>query len=165
MAALVTFLPQSAETLANVKGMGKKKSAQFGAELIEIIQAYCIENKIASSSIPVPAERHVAKEKTDTRLITFNLYKEGRTVSQIAGERDMAISTIEGHLAHYVGTGELSVDEFVSTDLTALIAENIDEDDFRMGPVKSALGDQISWSELRYVMKHLEYLKKSKTTS
>jgi hypothetical protein len=34
-----------------------------------------------------------------------------------------------------------------------------------MGPVKSALGDQISWSELRFVMKHLEYLKKTNPVS
>jgi hypothetical protein len=160
MAALVTFLPQSQEALANIKGMGKKKSEKFGSELLELIQAYCLENKIESSSIPVPAARHTAKEKQDTRLLTFNLYKEGKTVEQIARERDMAVSTIETHLAHYVGIGELSVDDFVPADLTALIAENIDENDFRMGPVKSALGDQISWSELRFVMKHLEYLKK-----
>jgi uncharacterized protein YpbB len=110
-------------------------------------------------------ERPAAKQKKDTRLLSFNLYKEGRTVEQIARERDMAVSTIEGHLAHFVGTGELSVDDFVPSDLTALIAENIDDNDFRMGPVKSALGDQISWSELRYVMKHLEHLKKTNTAS
>ncbi len=161
MAALVTFLPQSDAALGNIKGMGKKKSEQFGPELLDIIKTYCTENKIESSSIPQPAERHAAKEKKDTRLLSFNLYKEGKTVEQIAVERDMAVSTIEGHLAHFVGTGELSVDEFVPADLTALIAENIDEDDFRMGAIKSALGDQISWSEIRYVMKHLEFLKKS----
>jgi GTPase SAR1 family protein len=165
MAALVTFLPQSPETMANIKGMGKKKSEQFGPELIEIIKAYCTENKIESSSIPQPAARHVAKEKQDTRLISYNLYKEGKTLEQIARNRDMAVSTIEGHLAYFVGTGQLSVDEFVPSDLTALIAENIDEDDFRMGAIKSALGDQISWSEIRYVMKHLEYLKKTNTAS
>ncbi len=165
MAALVTFLPQSPEAMARIKGMGKKKSEQFGPELLEIIKAYCAENKIESSSIPQPVERHVAREKKDTRLLSYNLYKEGKTVEQIARERDMAVSTIEGHLAHYVGTGELSVDDFVPADLTALIAENIDDNDFRMGPVKSALGDQISWSELRYVMKHLEYLKKTNPAS
>ena len=165
MAALVTFLPQSPEAMGNIKGMGKKKSEQFGSELLELIQAYCIENKIESSSIPLPVERHAAKDKKDTRLLSFTMYKEGKTVEQIARERDMAVSTIDGHLAHFVGTGELSVDDFVPADLTALIAENIDDNDFRMGPVKSALGDQISWSELRYVMKHLEYLKKTNTAS
>jgi hypothetical protein len=165
MAALVTFLPQSAETLANIKGMGKKKSELFGPELLEIIKTYCLENKIESSSITQPAERRAAKQKKDTRLLSFNLYKEGKSVEQIARERDMAVSTIDGHLAHFVGTGELSVDDFVPADLTALIAENIDDNDFRMGPVKSALGDQISWSELRYVMKHLEYLKKTNPAS
>jgi hypothetical protein len=165
MAALVTFLPQSPEAMAGIKGMGKKKSVLFGPELLEIIRAYCIENKIESSSVPHQPERPAAKEKKDTRLLTFNLYKEGKTVQQIASERDMAISTIESHLAHFVGTGELPVDDFVPSDLTALIAENIDENDFRMGPVKSALGDQISWSELRFVMKHLEHLKKTNSPS
>jgi GTPase SAR1 family protein len=165
MAALVTFLPQSQEALVKVKGMGKKKSEQFGSELLGIIQTYIIENKIESSSIPLQVERPAAKQKKDTRLLSFNLYKEGKTVEQIARERDMAVSTIDGHLAHFVGTGELSVNDFVPSDLTALIAENIDDNDFRMGPVKSALGDQISWSELRYVMKHLEHLKKTNTAS
>jgi GTPase SAR1 family protein len=161
MAALVTFLPQTPEAIGKIKGMGRKKSGQFGSELLELIQRYCAENKIELSSIPAQTERPAAKQKEDTRMITFNLYKEGWTVEQIAKERDMAVSTIDGHLAHFVGTGELSVDEFVPADLTALIAENIEDGDFRMGPVKSALGDQISWSELRYVMKHLEYLKKT----
>ncbi len=76
MAALVTFLPRTPKALSNIKGMGKTKSEQFGPELIEIISAYCTENKIESSSIPLPPERHVAKEKKDTRLLTFNLYKE-----------------------------------------------------------------------------------------
>jgi uncharacterized protein YpbB len=162
MSSLVTFMPQSAEALAAIKGMGRKKSEQCGSDLIEIILSYCLENKIQSSSIPLAVERPAAKQKKDTRLLSFNLYKEGKTVSQIAKERDMAVSTIEGHLAHFVGTGELSIDEFVPTELTAIIVENIDEDDFRMGPVKSALGDQISWSELRYVMKHLEWKKRPK---
>jgi hypothetical protein len=165
MAALVTFLPRSQESLANIKGMGRKKSEKFGTELLELINAYCLENKIESSSIPLPAVRHAAKEKKDTRLLTFNLYKEGKSIEQIARERDMAVSTIETHLAHFVGLGELSVDNFVPSDLTALIAENIDENDFRMGQVKSALGDQISWSELRFVMKHLEHLKKMNPAS
>jgi hypothetical protein len=161
MAALATFLPQTREALEKIKGMGRKKSEQYGSEIIGLIQSYCTKKKIPVSSIPLQEERTAAKEKIDTRLLSFTMYKSGKKVQQIAKERGMAVSTIEGHLAHFIGTGELSVNEFVPADLTAIIAENIDQDDFRMGQVKSALGDQISWSELRYVMKHLEFLKKS----
>jgi hypothetical protein len=163
---LVSFLPQSTEALGTIKGMGKKKVEQFGEEVLEIIQRYCLENKIEPSSIPVAVKKPAAKLRKDTRLVTLNLYKSGKSAPQIAKEREMAVSTIEGHLAYFVGTGELVVDEFVPAELTALIAERIDANkDFQMGPVKASLGDQVSWSELRYVMKHLEYLKKSRTST
>ena len=34
----------------------------------------------------------------------------------------LSINTIEGHLAYYVGTGEIPVSEFVSQEITDLIA-------------------------------------------
>jgi ribonuclease D len=162
LATLVSILPQNMQALRKVKGMGKVKSARYGEELIELIKTYCKENNLESSPIPttssaVPATR----VKIDTRAVSYNLFKGGKTVQEIAAERRMAASTIEGHLAHYIGTGELSVSEFVSSDITALIASHFEgQGDFQYGPVKAALGEQVSWSELRFVVKHLEFLKK-----
>jgi hypothetical protein len=38
-------------------------------------------------------------------------------------------------------------------------------DDLRMGPVKEALGEKVSWSEIRFVVNHLMFLRKSKNNN
>jgi hypothetical protein len=38
-------------------------------------------------------------------------------------------------------------------------------DDLKMGPVKASLGDQVSWSDIRYVVNHLMFLRRSKTVT
>jgi GTPase SAR1 family protein len=162
MASLTNFMPQSLPALKQIKGMGKKKSEKFGDELLSIVNLYCLENNIEPPVQRVAEKVTPAKAKADTKLISYNLFKTGKSVLQIAEERNMAESTVEGHLAHYVGTGDISVSEFVSPDMVALIASHFkDKGDYHIGPVKAALGEQVSWSELRFVMKHLEHVRKS----
>jgi len=92
--------------------------------------------------------------------ISFDLFKEGKSVSQIAEERNLTITTIEAHLAYYVGTGDIPVKEFVSQEITDLIAGHFDgSDDLRMGPVKAILGEKVSWSDLRFVVNHIKFLR------
>jgi len=158
---LSNYLPRSSAALKSVKGMGKKKIQDFGNELLEIITSYCeMENIALPSSQPEHQERP-NKKKADTKKISLDLFKEGRSVSQIAEERKLGVTTIEGHLAHYVGTGEIRVTEFVSQAKVDLIASYFEgADDLKMGPVKEALGDKVSWSEIRFVVSHLKYTRK-----
>jgi hypothetical protein len=163
MAMLANSLPQSLSSLKLVKGMGKIKSEQFGPDLLEIIQDYCREKSIAPPPLTSPSDKKPVRIKKDTRLISFNLYKAGKEVSDIAKERNMAVSTIEAHLAHYVGTGDLPIHDFVSPGITALIASHFEgQGDFRLAPVKAALGGQVSWSEIKFVVNHLQYTGKIK---
>ncbi len=106
-------------------------------------------------------EKIPKKIKEDTKKISYDLFKEGKSISQIAEERTLSITTIEGHLAFYVGTGEIPINKFVSEELTGLIASHFKgSDDFKMGPVKAALGDKVTWSDIRFVINHLMYLRK-----
>jgi hypothetical protein len=164
IATLTNFLPQTATALKKVKGMGKKKLEQFGDELLLIIQDYCREQHLESPPAEVfTPKASAARIKTDTKLTSYNLFKAGKPLPLIARERDMAVSTIEGHLAHYIGTGALSVSEFVSPDRIALITRYFhNRNDYHISPAKKALGELISWSDLRFVIKHLEYLKNTK---
>ena len=109
-------------------------------------------------------EKKIPKKiKEDTKKISFDLFKEGKAVSQIAEERKLSITTIEGHLAYYVGTGEIPVNKFVSQEITDLIASHFEgNDDLRLGPVKAALGEKVSWSDIRFVASHLRFLRINK---
>jgi GTPase SAR1 family protein len=157
---LANTLPQSEAALQKIKGMGRKKSQKFGDELLEIIISYC---KMEDINLPEESNENnpPKKKKEDSKKITLDHFNQGKTISQIAEERELSISTIEGHLAYYVGTGEIPVTRFVSKELTELIASHFDgSDDLRMGPVKEALGDKVSWSEIRFVVNHLMFLRK-----
>jgi hypothetical protein len=160
---LANFLPQTPQALKKIKGMGKKKFEQYGTELLLIIQDYCREHNIVSPPAEVLApDVPAVRIKTDTRLTSYNLFKAGKSLTIIARERDMAVSTIEGHLAHYVGMGELSINEFVSPDRIALITRYFqNKEEYPISPAKKALGELVTWSDLRFVIKHLEYLRKT----
>ena len=102
-----------------------------------------------------------AATKPDTKQVTFNLFKEGKTATEIAAERNVTLSTIEGHLAHFVGTGELPVEQLIDNVKLALISDFFDENpQSRFAAAKEALGEQVSWSDLRIVFKHREFLNK-----
>ena len=53
------------------------------------------------------------KPKVDTKLATFNLYRLGMSIDEIAKRRELTTRTIHLHLVHYVREGRLSASEFV----------------------------------------------------
>ena len=164
MVALSNLLPQSVAALELVKGMGKKKSEKFGEELLDIIISYCRKEKIEPPEV-VPAVRKVPKKvKEDTKKISSDLFREGKTISQIAESRGLSINTIEGHLAFYVGRGEIPVNKFVSKEKTDLITAHFKgSDELKLGAAKESLGEKVSWSDLHFVINHLMFLRKSES--
>ena len=55
----------------------------------------------------------VKPNKIDTKNISFQLFKQGKTIADIATERDFSPTTIEGHLLKYVATGEIDIEELI----------------------------------------------------
>jgi superfamily II DNA helicase RecQ len=60
LAELVAKLPIERQTLKNIKGIGQAKIGQYGEEIIQMIQDYCIDYKISS----VQTELKVKEKKT-----------------------------------------------------------------------------------------------------
>jgi hypothetical protein len=160
MITLSSSLPQSSRALKLVKGMGAKKSEKFGEELLEIITLYCKSENIEPPLEEIAENKIPKKSKENTKKTSYNLFKEGKTVVQIAEERKLSITTIESHLSYYVSTGEIPVDKFVSQQKIKLIASYFtDSPELLIGPVKGALGDQVSWNDIRFVASHIRYMR------
>jgi hypothetical protein len=161
MVTLANFLPQSLRALKQVKGMGTKKSEKYGEELLDIIITFCTKENIEPADLTLTEKKQEKKIKEETKKISYDLFRKGKTIAQIAEERNLSINTIAGHLAYYVGTGEIPIDNFVSKEITDLIAGYFEgTEDFKMGPVKDALGDKVSWSDIKFVINHLSFLRK-----
>lgn len=69
---------------------------------------------------PKKEKKEELRDDTGKELSTFEysywLYNQGNTVEQIAEKRKLNPVTIEGHLARYVGSGDIDVHEFVDAD-------------------------------------------------
>jgi hypothetical protein len=162
MTDLATFLPQTQKELLRVKGFGKRKAEKHGPEILDIIKTYCLENNIEGTHIEIEEQDKPERQdketapKPNTKQKSFELYCAGKTVQEIATERAMAVSTIEGHLAHYIGIGELEISQLMDSDKLKRISDYfINNQSTKLGPAKAALGEDVSWGELRYVLRHL----------
>ena len=118
-------LPQKKAELLAIKGFGKAKFERFGREVLEMVVAYTIQYNVEMPAIDFDAEpdevsmskkkdKKPKKEKGESQRVSFALYKEGKTVAEIATERQLAVSTIAKHLCDFVDAGELSLTEFIS---------------------------------------------------
>jgi len=151
---IVQTLPASRAALKAVKGMGGTRMQQVGKEILEQVIAYRRQKGL---DLPVGAEKEVETAGMSSQEISFKLFQSGQSIAEIAKERSMAVSTIEGHLALYVGTGELELNRLVEPKKTKAILACIEKQKIRgMNELRSALGNDYSYSEIRFVLKHLE---------
>ena len=144
--------------LKKIKGIGASKSQRFGAELIAIIQDYCSEHNIQRNQMSglVAEALAVKAPKIDTKTVSFELFKAGKTIDEIALERSFARSTIEGHLAHFVGLGELDI-------FTVMDREKVEELEgfFRANntassaEAKAHFEEQYSYGDIKMVLGYL----------
>lgn len=158
---LCAKLPATMKELKSIKGLGKKKAEQIGADLLEIILDYRRENNIEIPEPEIEIEEPEKKPKIDSKLLSFTMSVAGRSIQEIASERGMAVSTIEGHLAHYVGTGDLELKKFVAPDKATAIIEYFNNNKpASLSNAKQTLGENISYGEIRFVLKHLDRIGK-----
>lgn len=103
------------------------------------------------------------KLKVDTKLATFNLYRLGMSIDDIAKRRELTKSTICTHLAHYVGEGAIAISEFVDDkkrqEITRFLMKHPEERK-TASDIKAELSPNISYEDIRFVM--AEYYRNKK---
>ena len=167
------FLPLTTAQLIQITGFGKVKAHQFGERFLRIINRYADDHNLSSTIGEKKAKKQrKEKEKSDenkpevatkpdTKKETFVLYKEGKTVKEIADERKLSPQTIEGHLAYFVQEGMLSVDELVTREKLVLIEPALqDYDGKTLSSVKTKLGSDVSYGDIKIALAWKEFLKK-----
>lgn len=153
---LVEQLPSTSEELEKINGIGKTKVKSFGKDILEMIASYC-ENK-GIDRHPMEIKLKAPKVKIETKEVSLGLFKSGKSILQIATERGLSAGTIESHLIHFIGSGVIGIHEVVPEAKADNIAQYIKiHHPQSINEVKGALGDTVTYSEIRAVMKHLEY--------
>lgn len=108
------------------------------------------ENDIISSKI----------EKKPSHLITFQLFEEGKSVEEIAGEREIVAGTVYGHLAKMASLGVVDIGRLFSQEKINLFEEKFKQQSFEsVNEWKTFLNDEFDYGELRLLLNHFSYLK------
>ena len=157
---LIQFLPINMVALRKIKGIGPGKSKQFGAELLTLIRQYCAENNLQTEEMALPDAPPEEEKipKPETKTVSFELFKAGKSIADIAAERGFATSTIEGHLAHFVGLGQLEVFDVMDREKVQELEQFLTEQQtLASGEVKAHFGEKYSYGEIKLVLKYLEW--------
>ena len=121
-------------------------------------------SKKSTSKTKVEKVKAVAEKdhvKINTKELTFNLYKEGKSIMDISKDRNLAITTIETHLAHYVSLGMIPVTQFVSAEKVIKITDVLKNHEGNSSTaIKMELGDDYSYSEIKFVLSTQKYIDK-----
>jgi ribonuclease D len=156
---IVIILPDSLSALKNIKGVGKRTVEKYGVKLVTMISDFCQKNKIEPNQL-LPAPQATKKSETqsgDTKKSSYDLYQSGKTIEQIAQQRGFVKSTIENHLAWYIGRGELDILNVISAEKLSLIKEKLSElNTDNLKEVKVALGDDYSYGEINMVKESIK---------
>jgi hypothetical protein len=163
---IAVHLPDTLAALKQIKGIGKRLAARFGDELIAWVADYRRRHGIETVALPAPAagspsqpsvEKPAVKE--ETRQATLDLFQSGLSLSQIADRRGLSYQTIEKHLAFFVARCELKIDRVVPDEKRPIIEKKIADLRTRsLKELKTALGEQYSYADIKMVLAHLEYL-------
>lgn len=114
------------------------------------------ENEISTEAKKRP-------QKGDSHRISLTMFREGKTVKDIAGERNLAVTTVEGHLVSFILTGELPVNEIVPEKKVAYMSPVLEnkQSSHTLKELRELLPAECSYMDIKAVLNHLKYLKQS----
>lgn len=160
---LSTYLPLMQHDLAAISGFGTFKIEKYGLEFLQLIQNYCKENKLGSK-IDLKQTKRERKQKltnktkaNETQKISFDMYKAGKAISEIAEARNFSIQTIENHLCFYITKGDLSIDMIVSAEKQKTISKAFElYGKQKLKTLKENLPEEVSYADIKMVLAALK---------
>ena len=116
---MATYLPQTSDELRRISGVGDLKFDKYGASFLNEIVSYCSQHDLASRIDLKTNGRSPRKRTTrsaggsDTYTQSLELFRQGKSIPEIARTRDLTENTVQNHLARFIPTGEITLDELV----------------------------------------------------
>jgi len=163
LAELATYLPFTMTDISKISGFGDIKLEKYGKLFLDTVIQYCKKNNLSTNinnKIVKRIRKSETKEKsTDTKHLSMQLFIDGKSVEQIALQRELTEQTILGHLAYYIGRGELDVKKLVPAYKIEPIKDAVNKlGNSALTPIKQKLGDDYSFGEIRVVISYMQWL-------
>jgi ATP-dependent DNA helicase RecQ len=150
--------PSTRERLLQVHGVGEKKCAEYGHELLDEIGRYCdtqhLERDVAQPASPARPRRAEGSSGSAAKRRAFELFKQGQSLEAVQQTIDRARSTTIDYLCEHIeleGICDASfwLDEGVCQRVQQ-VATQVGAD--RMKPIFDALGGTVPYDEIRIAL-------------
>lgn len=157
--AIAQEKPVTLHALKEIDGMGPKRVRAFGAEIIDVVLRFMGEDPDGADigELPLEPEKSPKRQKGDSALETKALFDQGMSPEDIAKERNLAISTVYGHLAELVGQGVLDASQFIDEEKYNTILDYFESTfDPQIGVAREVLGNDYRYGEIKAVLVELQ---------
>ncbi|MEZ4990971.1 MAG: HRDC domain-containing protein [Saprospiraceae bacterium] len=164
---MVEVLPTSSKNLKRIHGMGKKRIERFGQELLDIVSDYCVEHQLATDLLNMATGKPPKEKKPpkpDTRAISLALFREGKSLEEIAEERGFVLSTIQGHMADQIAAGKVKIEEVMDSEAVKELIDHFNSNESEtLSETKAHFEDRYSYGELKMAYEHWKLEQAAKT--
>lgn len=153
------FYPQSLASMAKIFGVGKEKLSLFGEAFVQRILAYAQEKSLPDQIHLYRRENtrplaSIAKRTSSTTIeATLRLFRERKTIQDIAALRKLSASTVLSHLEKSFEEGEkLDIAHMTFSSMErfqAIMSAFQASGGTALTPVRARLGEAYTFDELR----------------
>lgn len=156
-----TFYPITVEKMLEIDGVGAKKLENYGKLFIDLISKYVKENNIIikedtpalkeNTLVDVPLKKEVTPREP-TYITSYNLYNSGKSILEIAKERNLTKHTIETHLIKcYLLNMDIDLEKDIQTKFEKDIFEAINSIGYeKLRPLKDHLPPEVTYFDIQY---------------
>ena len=146
-------MPQSDSELLTVKGVGEHKLVKYGSHFLQAVQHFIEENPNYAETVKtevVTERKKSGKASANSHLETYEMYKQGIDLDEIAKERGLSRQTIENHLIRCFEDGmEVDWNSFVPSEYESLIEAAVQNAEGGLKSIKEQLPNEVSYFMIR----------------
>ena len=122
-----------------------------------LLQLFLISSFAQTADIGELSEVTKKRQIGDTYRFTKELFDKGISVKDIAKERGLAVSTILGHLVHYVEQGSIEASQIMDKEKYNEILEYFESTfDPQINIAREVLGEEYQYGEIKAVLVELQ---------
>ncbi|ERJ11957.1 DNA helicase RecQ [Haloplasma contractile] len=151
--------PKTDNEFLSVSGVGEHKLSKYGQLFMDIIKDYTNAHDINVDQYQTTESLETKKKSKSTttkesKLETYDLYKEGLSIDEIKTKRGLSQTTIENHLFECFKEGyEIDFDRFINKDFETEIVDVIKEvGGAKLKPIKEALPDEVTYTDIKFTI-------------
>jgi ATP-dependent DNA helicase RecQ len=168
-------LPTTSWEMQQITGIGEQKMATYGATFMSMVQEFVVKNaeelgaeitpgadadipavykmsRVAAESKPQPEIKLEMRQKSEE--LTFQLYRAGMTIEDIAEKRLLSPNTVSSHLntIYEQGKEEMDIHEFISQENIVRVVETIAdlEQPYKLKEIFDRLGGDVTYDAIRW---------------